>query len=116
MKLPTRIKVGRTWYDVSRVETLGHYMRGQWRHKERGNTDIRIAKRCSQCGPFSEAEQEESFWHELTHAILHDMDEKKLNADEQFVIKFSRRLSEAIRSAKFKQGEFDVETWKRENL
>lgn len=44
-------------------------------------------------------EVQDSFWHELTHAILHDMRDSLCN-DEVFVTNFSRRLSSAINSAK----------------
>jgi hypothetical protein len=36
---------------------------------------------------------QENFWHEITHAILHDMGEDKLNNNEKFVVEFSKRLS-----------------------
>lgn len=41
-----------------------------------------------------------AFWHELTHAILHDMG-SKLAYDETFVTRFSNRLDKAIRTARF---------------
>ncbi len=41
-----------------------------------------------------------TFWHELTHAILHDM-KHPLAPNEEFVEKFSKRLNDAIHSAKF---------------
>jgi hypothetical protein len=45
-------------------------------------------------------EQANTFWHELTHAILYDMN-CKLTHDEQFVTAFSNRLDQAIKTAKF---------------
>lgn len=50
--------------------------------------------------PYSKARRQETFWHELTHAILHDMGHK-LYTNERFVTDFSSRLSKAISSAKF---------------
>jgi hypothetical protein len=41
-----------------------------------------------------------TFWHELTHAILYDMG-SKLTHDEKFVNEFSNRLYQAITTAKF---------------
>lgn len=41
-----------------------------------------------------------TFWHELTHAILHDM-RHPLTTDEKFVTEFSDRLHRAIKSARF---------------
>ena len=45
--------------------------------------------------------QHNTLWHEITHAILHDMGESKLNRDEKFVSGFADRLEQAIRTAKF---------------
>jgi len=41
----------------------------------------------------------ETFWHEVTHAILHDMQEPRWN-DEKFVTEFSKRLNQVITTAK----------------
>lgn len=48
----------------------------------------------------SERQRSETFWHEVTHAILHDMG-STLEANENFVTAFSQRLNNAIHSAKF---------------
>ena len=48
----------------------------------------------------SKDERSDTFWHELTHAILHDMDSRLVN-DESFVTRFAYRLNNAINSAKF---------------
>lgn len=45
-------------------------------------------------------EQANTFWHELTHAILYDMN-CMLTHDEKFVTAFSNRLDQAIKTAKF---------------
>ena len=45
-------------------------------------------------------EQANTFWHELTHAILYDMG-CKLTHNEKFVTEFSNRLDQAIKTAKF---------------
>lgn len=44
---------------------------------------------------------QETFWHELVHAILDDMNEDKLNRNEKFVTAFAKRLAKAIRTARF---------------
>ena len=49
---------------------------------------------------FDPDEVNATFWHELVHAILHDMG-SPLYHNEAFVAKFSRRLSQAIRTARF---------------
>lgn len=42
----------------------------------------------------------ETFWHEVTHAILRDMEHPQW-ADEAFVSAFSKRLTQAIYTARF---------------
>jgi len=99
MQLPKTIKVGKTRYPVVQPFCLrppdcaGSVTYGQ---------DIRVAHYTSKGGryvPRSERQRSETFWHEVTHAILHDMG-SKLEANEQFVTDFSKRLNDAIRSAK----------------
>ena len=45
-------------------------------------------------------ERSNTFWHELTHAILYDMG-SKLTHDEKFVSDFADRLDQAIKTARF---------------
>jgi Zn-dependent peptidase ImmA (M78 family) len=42
----------------------------------------------------------QTFWHELTHAILHEMN-NDLCSNETFVTEFANKLDGAIKSAKF---------------
>lgn len=42
----------------------------------------------------------ESFWHEVTHAILFDMQDPRWK-NEVFVTAFSKRLTQVIRTAEF---------------
>lgn len=42
-----------------------------------------------------------TFYHELTHAILINMGYDELNADHKFVCSFSALLTEAMRDARF---------------
>ena len=42
----------------------------------------------------------ESFWHEVTHAILFDMQDPRWN-NEVFVTAFSKRLTQVIHTAEF---------------
>lgn len=49
---------------------------------------------------YSADERSNTFWHELTHAILYDMD-CKLTHNEKFVTAFADRLDQAIKTAKF---------------
>lgn len=48
---------------------------------------------------FTREELADTFWHEVTHAILHDMG-NKLWRSERFVTEFSRRLTEVVLTAK----------------
>jgi predicted heme/steroid binding protein len=42
---------------------------------------------------------DDTFWHELTHAILYDMGHD-LSSNERFVSAFANRLCDAVNSAK----------------
>jgi len=101
MKLPASIKIGATRYHVTQFIAMQHRVgllrpaagrldvaTSTWKspaHGERVRSPEAIA---------------ETFWHEVTHAILHDMDHP-LWKDEKFVTGFSQRLSKAIDSARF---------------
>ena len=67
---------------------------------DRADNSIDVAKKDVHGYKFSNAERSETFWHEITHAILHDM-KNKLSYDEKFVTAFSQRLDQAIRTARF---------------
>lgn len=47
----------------------------------------------------STVQRSETFWHEVTHAILYDMGDPRWN-DEKFVTAFSKRLNQVINTAK----------------
>jgi hypothetical protein len=68
-------------------------------HIDYESRTIRIAKQAHNKA-VGKHERSDTFWHELTHAILHDM-KHPLSADEVFVEKFSKRLNDAVHSAKF---------------
>ncbi len=48
---------------------------------------------------YGDEEMQNSFWHEVTHAILYDMGHN-LHNNEHFVTQFANRLSDAVDSAK----------------
>lgn len=50
----------------------------------------------------SPQEQQKTFWHEATHAVLMTMDHK-LSHDEAFVTQFGLLLEEMIRTARFEE-------------
>ena len=100
MRIPKRLKVGKRWYKVDvidKMEVMGTM----------GNTDydtgrIAVATRSTLTDErYKEEDVYDTFWHELTHAILKDMG-SKLEANEKFVCAFSSRLNNAILSARFK--------------
>jgi hypothetical protein len=100
MPIPRKIRVGRKRYSIDVVESLiQRGLMGTIRYDEQR---IQIGKQSNKTGRmFTSNEINESFWHELVHAILYDMDEHKLNRNEAFVTAFAKRLSEAVDSAAF---------------
>lgn len=98
--LPSTVKVGRKLYNVHTVDKM--HKRGDMGRVVYDSKHIEIALRSSKTErPFNNNEVHETFWHELTHAILHDMGRDTLNRDERFVEEFSSRLHKAIKSARF---------------
>lgn len=89
MQIPTSLTVGATRYTI-KLEPPGKRLYGRinyWEHT-------------IQIKPRSEAGQSLTFWHELTHAILHDM-RHPLHTNERFVTEFSDRLHRAVQTARF---------------
>ena len=99
LTLPRKIKVGDNWYSVDVAETMKErlYM-GEVHY---ANRTITLARKSYHGTPLKLSALHETFWHELTHAILESMGETKLNNDERFVEAFSNRLAKAIESARF---------------
>lgn len=99
MRIPKRLKVGQRWYKVNVIDKM-------WAKGTMGNTnydtaDIFVAKRSALTNErYKQEDVYDTFWHELTHAILKDMG-SKLEANEDFVCAFSSRLNKAILSARF---------------
>lgn len=96
MQLPKTIKVGRTTYSVQQPKSLPRTALG---HIDYGAKTISVAYYFDKI-KLSKDERSDTFWHELTHAILHDMNSRLVN-DESFVTRFAYRLNNAINSAKF---------------
>jgi hypothetical protein len=97
---PRRMRVGKKMYSVEVVEAMiEKNCVGRTLYAER---NIKIAAKHNATGRFlAGAEIRDTFWHEVTHAILEDMGRHTLNRDERFVSEFANRLSKAIDSAKF---------------
>jgi hypothetical protein len=99
-QFPRRMRVGKKMYSVEIVEAmLDKKIIGNVHYDSQ---HIAIASRHPNTGRLlAGAEVRDSFWHELVHAILHDMGRHNLNRDEVFVTGFANRLSKAIDSARF---------------
>ena len=99
MIIPTHITVGKHKYSIHMLKQMPrkgimgtvYYNIGTIQLATHNNTTN---------ARYSPSRLQETFWHEVTHAILHDMDHH-LYTNERFVTDFSSRLSKAIRSAKF---------------
>ena len=99
MSLPKKVKVGNRWYSVEVVEAMrDKSIMGRVNYTDR---TIELGKRTHHGVPFKLSALHETFWHELTHAILDNMNRTELNNDENFVEEFSTRLAKAIQSARF---------------
>ena len=92
MIFPDKFKIGRTPYVVQYKAKLacGSYGR-VWPLAGVMHIELRKPK-----------DMNVTFWHEATHAILHDMN-SPLWKDEKFVTAFSTRLAKMVDSAKFKE-------------
>jgi hypothetical protein len=100
LKLPKKVKVGDRWLSVEIVETMER--RATMGYVYYGTGEIEVAKKCNVTNQaYSKEEVSDTFWHELTHAILYDMGHS-LYKNEQFVTRFANRLAKAINTAKFK--------------
>lgn len=98
-RLPRKVKVGKRWYSVEILEAMANKSEmGKVNFEDR---TIKLGRRTHHNVAFDPADIKESFWHELVHAILHDMGEHQLNKRETFVEEFAQRLTQAITSARF---------------
>ncbi len=101
LPIPRSIRVGNKRYSIDVVETM--LSKGEMARVEYDASKIRVGKRSNVTGKrYSQAEIKESFFHELVHAILYDMNAHRLNRDEAFVTEFSNRLSKALKGVVFK--------------
>jgi hypothetical protein len=101
MKIPKQVTIGQTPHLVcTKKEVLVGKTLCRGSFDEETHT-ITIAQGNLKRGYVYEADERvETFWHELTHAILYDMS-NKLTHDEKFVTDFSKRLHQAITTARF---------------
>lgn len=98
--IPRKMRIGNKQYSVEIVEAmLEKRCMGKVNYPRQ--TIILGTRSNVNNKKFNENLRQEVFWHETTHAILHDMGRDTLNKDERFVTEFSRRLAKAIRTARF---------------
>ncbi len=98
--IPVRIRVGKQMYSVDVVQSMRRKATMGRTYYDAGR--IEIGANSNTTGrKFTDAEIDDTFWHEITHAILYDMGQR-LHDNEHFVTEFSGRLAKAIKSAKFK--------------
>ncbi len=89
MQIPRKFKLGRKKFSVHIVKRLPTGVRG------RVYPDIS----CIQLSMQHSNNATETFWHEVTHAILHDMDAYIKWDNEPFVKAFSKRLAQVVETA-----------------
>lgn len=101
LPIPRKIRVGNKRYSIDVVESM--LSKGEMARVEYEASKISLGRRSNVTGRrYTQAELKESFFHELVHAILYDMNAHKLNRDENFVTEFSNRLSKALKRVVFK--------------
>ena len=100
LQIPRKVRVGARQYSIEIVEAMLEKKRmGAINYPQQ---TIRLGLRSNTTNKkYPVSDVHETFWHELTHAILHDMGRDTLNKDERFVTEFSHRLHKAIKSARF---------------
>ena len=97
MLIPKEITVGNTTYTVTKVRitrranTLGRI--------DYATRYIALSTHDYLGNEICNDEMCDTFWHEVTHAILHNM-KHKLRNDEKFVSMFGTLLADSINSAK----------------
>jgi hypothetical protein len=98
--LPKKLKVGDKWYSVEVVEAMRE--KGLMGKVYYPDQKIKIGLASNRTGTkFKLDHVQDTFWHEVVHAILEDMGRDALNRDEKFVTQFANLLTQAIKTAKF---------------
>jgi len=95
MQLPKRFKLNKRTYNVSSVSVTGRTT--GYFYPAVGAIMVATVSKGKNRKPHA---VQTTFWHEATHAILHDMGHP-LNSDEQFVTAFSTRLVKLINTSEF---------------
>ncbi|MBO5854992.1 MAG: hypothetical protein J6Q61_09680 [Bacteroidales bacterium] len=99
MKIPNKTKVGGQDLNIVFQNTINGDKMGEcclW------NGTIRISE-IYKGEKQTDSSKFNTFFHELTHAILDTMGEYELSCNERFVCSFSSFLSESIRSFEYNE-------------
>ena len=96
MKLPYQFTLGKTAHTVQPVTNLSRVHGTYWWEHQHIHIAVNYKGK-----PRPSKDIAETFWHEVTHAILRDMG-SPLWTNEQFVTAFSKRLTQVIYTARFK--------------
>ena len=97
-KYPNSFKIGGQKIEVRNVERCSDNSIGEC-HTSAGY--VEIADKFNKDEVQSDDVKRNTFYHELTHAILRTIGEYELNDNEKFVCCFSSLLCEAMESARF---------------
>ena len=100
MIIPYKFSLQRHEYTVSHEFRLKHDVRGRvWYPWDGTHGGIQLAThRLGTLVPHKRRVQ--VFWHEVVHAILHEMGRDDLDADERFVEEFAKRLTQIVYTAR----------------
>lgn len=96
MEIPRKVHVGDKIYVVLQPAK----MRCQSNGNIKPDYGVINVAHCAGTVSRTPEQRAETFWHELTHGILHDMGAANWD-DEVFVRAFSSRLAYAIQTAEF---------------
>lgn len=99
-KIPSNFQVGGQNIEVRFVDRCDYNNAG---NSFLGAGYIKIAKMFNESDLQSEGSQRNTFFHELTHAILDTMGEVDLSKNEKFVNCFAGFLTEAMTNAVFNE-------------
>jgi len=96
MMIPYSFKLGRKEFTVHHSMDLPKGVLGQVYYAP---ATIKIASFNRSGKERTQMQRSETFWHETTHAILHDMNHV-LRSNEKFVTEFSKRLNQVVHTAR----------------
>ena len=98
MKIPKDVKLGGSVLEVKQVERCSDNTVGEMCLAA---GYIEIANKFNKDNVQTESSKVNTFYHELTHAILDTMGESELSKNEKFVCCFSGFLADAMENARF---------------